>query len=275
MKQIMTDIAKNYPTPSAETVASVMDELSQFEPGKVHPIPMSTGGTHPVYIALCESTRNVQANVIALARIIGPGLVRPVKTPEQIEAESIADERKRTSLLLPGSIYAGMSWNGPETKETKALAFMAVDFHHSEKRSALLLGGVGCGKTYAAIGYVGEHSTVYTNGQLNAKFITAQEMLDAIQARKYDLLASLKKVKYLILDDIGTQVGGYKGQDFIAAFEDLFTARHRQNLYTIMTGNISPEEFKKLYGERVASRFNEVGNYFWSDEPDLRMKEAV
>lgn len=269
MKHLLAQFEGVYPKPTQEMIEAAWEWLNDIGPGNT---------VQGIYAAKCEKTRKLQARGIAYGKMAGSsGLAKqaPAYTPEELEAKAIADavahDQAVTKRLMAGTVYEGISVNDPaKTRDTKSLKFLMEDFHYSGKHVALILGGVGCGKTYASVGYVGQQADVMPDNGINARFITGYELMQAIQQRNHILLDSLDRVKYLVVDDIGTHSGGYKGSDFVAHFEHLFNTRHLRQRHTIITGNITYQQFAETFGERVVSRLREVGRVFVSDEPDLR-----
>lgn len=192
----------------------------------------------------------------------------PVITPEQQYADMVAAQKRQSSNLAGStSIHATISL--AECQLTDCLSWLQNQFHGNQ--IGLILGKPGCGKTHSVIAYTGNQML---RKRQSGKFATAYEVLQAIHRRQYDWLDQLEKVPFLIIDDLGTQNADFKGNAFISHFEHLITQRHEHRRVTLVTGNITTEQFKQTFGERVVSRIAEVGKVYESNGPDLRRNVA-
>jgi DNA replication protein DnaC len=116
----------------------------------------------------------------------------------------------------------------------------------------LLLGGIGTRKTGAAVwGASRSHGW--------ANFTTADKLQDAFrygdEADK--LRADFESADVLVIDDLGTQFTDGKGF-FDAGFNALMNHRYESTRKTIVTANITVDDFRKLY-PRITDRIKEVG----------------
>jgi len=194
------------------------------------------------------------------------GYTPPPKTDEQLKQEAIANQKDASKRLMGvNSVLAGVSWD--ESRPEKPMQWMRNSFSPTDKRVALLLGDVGVGKTHAAVAYV---SKMMTDFNTTGMFITAYDLLTALSNRKEEVLQAVERAKYLIVDDIGTHNSDFKGNDFRSYFENLFNKRHQTSRTTIITGNITIQDFKDIFGERVASRGAEIGAAIEFTGNDLR-----
>ncbi len=69
----------------------------------------------------------------------------------------------------------------------------------------------------------------------------------------------LCRVQMLAIDDLGTEP--LEVLDFgnvLNPVVDLLTKRYNEQLFTIITTNLMPEQIKEKYGERIADRFKEM-----------------
>jgi DNA replication protein DnaC len=60
----------------------------------------------------------------------------------------------------------------------------------------------------------------------------------------------------LVIDDIGTEVQTPSWQQVL---DDVLDARWQCSLATVLTSNLSAENFKTRYGERIADRIRDDG----------------
>lgn len=182
-----------------------------------------------------------------------PAFTKPI-------AVGLRDKIKR----LMGSNSRYEIENLDQLKSTPALEFMK-----SCKGDALLLGGVGCGKTTAAISIVANEMEPF----VKARFLTAYDLSFMIYKRDFEGLEAVEKAHIVIIDDLGTEPEGFKGKDFLAHFENLFATRHRCLRRTIITSNLTIEQIKKDYGDRFISRLRQSGQVFEANNSDMRKQE--
>lgn len=198
------------------------------------------------------------------------------KTPEEIEAEILAkivhhDRSVSTGFMGQSSIFAGVSlWDEKQTRETQVVKFFQTDFSPLKHKNCLVLGGTGSGKTYGVVGYVA--SVADTAGHV--KFMNAYKLYEVQRsnlAADREVRDWLDVVKYLIVDDLGTEPqSGYRNADFVAYFQNLFISRHQNNRFTFITSNSTLKDFTETFGERLVSRFRETGVVFETADSDMR-----
>lgn len=266
----LDEMIKKLPPPTDEELTDAETELCALEGNILY--------GHKVYVAKDPNVRGLQVKAWAYGYVHNRlkreakesyearfGVYEQPEKPDPVDPNETKwnfERDRSTRLVGDRSIYAGISINGPETKRTAVVEFLLGTFAPSKKANCLLLGGPGCGKTYAAIGYVAQFQ--------RAEFITAFR-LSELQIRKdYERLDRIDAIENLVIDDLGTEPEGYKGSDFRAYFEDLFISRHANQRKTIITCNGTLENFKAAYGERILSRLRETGLVFSSGEDDMR-----
>ena len=125
---------------------------------------------------------------------------------------------------------------------------------NTKKDSLLLCGGIGNGKTTTA-----ETICAVENSINNCKYWVTAVTAENISQKSREELAQLSKIRYLYLDDVGTEP--LISQDFgnkIAPFAYLISERYPNRLPTIITSNISLDDIGKRYGERIRDRLVEM-----------------
>lgn len=78
----------------------------------------------------------------------------------------------------------------------------------------------------------------------------------------------------VVLDDIGSEYNDSKGW-FLQAFDAFVDARYSQYRPTLITTNLSGEDFKRRYSERVVDRIREGGSYYEFDGESMRGRPAA
>lgn len=150
----------------------------------------------------------------------------------------------------------------------------------------VLLGGKGCGKTFAACKCIAlqrrDQSTkgyAYAPGDLppwwiwtGCKLSTARHLagLKAWDDEDRAELKVLTATQLLILDELGLEDGDAE-RCVGALLSDRIAAEKR----TILTANFTPETFQRRYGERLVSRISGSGLIVSVHGPDLRAKGAA
>jgi len=156
-------------------------------------------------------------------------------------------------------------------------AMVAVRAWASLPASFMLLhGDSGAGKTIAACGaFLSVKRTIrWTGGQRtewHSEACAFQPAAEVAQLGYYsddahELLDYLGRVRWLVLDDLGTEL---KSESWRAELDALVAERHgRLGCKTILTTNLSckppavgkPSPFEERYGARIARRIRESGN---------------
>ena len=55
---------------------------------------------------------------------------------------------------------------------------------------------------------------------------------------------------------------------------DLLTRRYDKQLFTIITTNLTPQEIRAKYGDRIADRFNEMMVKIVFENPTYRIQDS-
>lgn len=162
---------------------------------------------------------------------------------------------------------------------TQSIKFLVDQFDGSGKNTALLLGGTGSGKTVAALLYTATKASFRRNEHgwvTNAGYIKAYDLAQAIADPKTDnnrkLLQMVRNKKYLVLDDLGAEPTGFRGNDFIAFFENLYDTRANFDRVTTITSNGTIEQLLEIYGQRFVSRLAENALIYSTSDKDLRVE---
>lgn len=118
----------------------------------------------------------------------------------------------------------------------------------------ILSGNVGCGKTLAAHAWLLDAKHVepllWTSG--GVRMITAAWFARASRYGE-DKFEALAKTKKLVIDDLGVEFNDSKGS-FQVDLDELLDLRWRAKNPTVITTNVTKEEFKDRYGLRVYDR---------------------
>jgi DNA replication protein DnaC len=134
----------------------------------------------------------------------------------------------------------------------------------------LLLGGVGCGKSTAAAKHALDFARANPNRTLPlwARAVESSRM-SAFGDSAEDRFASWRVTPLLVMDDLGTELMTATWQQ---ALDDVLDWRYQHSLPTILPSNLSPEEFKKRYGDRISDRIREDGTVRQLDSKSMRRR---
>jgi hypothetical protein len=121
----------------------------------------------------------------------------------------------------------------------------------SERPILVLSGTMGTCKTGSACWMLGQH--------WGGCFAKAKQLL-RLAIEKPAQYETLARARYVVLDDLGTEVHDDKGH-WLATFTDLFDDWYAGDARLILTCNLTRDDFKARYGERVADRIRERGRF--------------
>lgn len=168
----------------------------------------------------------------------------------------------------------------PNIEENKDIISWLKDFaDNPQGRSALLLGTVGVGKTGLAVAACRDYENKEVKDKYDfiiwrkATFWPVTDLLDEIRngyGKDWDILGDVKKVEFLCLDDLGVE----RHNDWVdeKVFQ-IINYRYDMLLPTIITSNLTLEDMKEQFGERVVSRFVGMAKIFQVKGRDLRRKQ--
>lgn len=127
----------------------------------------------------------------------------------------------------------------------------------------LILSGetYGNGKSHLAVAIMRE----VVRRRIGARFLTAAEFMRAVRkryddAKAEDVVANLKRVPFLVIDEFGATGGG---RDEGPTFHELFDERYGDRRPTVLTMNLSTDTFRDAIGPRMANRLREA-TYAWA-----------
>jgi DNA replication protein DnaC len=232
-----------------------------------------------------------------LRSILARVKVVPDGTHEDLGAAHEEHRRRRYLVLtcgLPDKETERLM--GHEPVESTASMVAARSFLQEAKRSRerkilVLAGPPGVGKTTAAAWLLAQGAPrPYMLADvpacrdprlgsswphdLHPRFVPAGELAGQLWPADYrdtKTPALLRSCSMLALDDLGMEVLGDKSSGELAQRLDaLLDARYRQNVWTVITTNLTDVEFKDRYGERIVSRLLEVGDFHLVPGKSLR-----
>jgi len=131
------------------------------------------------------------------------------------------------------------------------------------KSGMLLCGKCGNGKTtlvraFQSLLNILNIRNDYYNTTWGIRIMEARDITHLCKT-KYQEWQRLCHVQMLAIDDLGTEPT--EVLDFgnvLNPVVDLLTKRYNEQLFTIITTNLTPAEIREKYGDRIADRFNEM-----------------
>lgn len=219
-----------------------------------------------------------RARIIAAWEATYPEIARDLPEAWALDEEWEAARRAREAQArreaqLPerlGSVGAPPraleAWRSPV--ESVALghvrAFLPMDLTF-----CLLLGGVGAGKTVAAV----EALAFALRQDRTARFVRAAQVArlsnwgDDADALRDDLHFTAM----LVLDDLGAET---ISEQWLSIFHELINERYESRRKTVITSNATRETLAKRYGARFADRMRHDGRVFECGEKSMRVRRA-
>lgn len=142
------------------------------------------------------------------------------------------------------------------------------------KFGMLICGHCGNGKTTLIRALRTLLQYIYHNQSLDKQhYIRIVEAKEIVRLAKQepDKYRNLCNTEMLAIDDFGTEpteVIDYG--NILNPVIDLLTTRYNDQLFTIITTNLTPPQVREHYGDRIADRFNEMMDRIVFDNPSYR-----
>lgn len=194
------------------------------------------------------------------------------------EAERIAHHRREVAWERAGlprrlwpMFHASVFGGAEAPDDTPALDAVGRFLSPKDRTPILVLaGGVGTGKTVAAAWACAFHS---------GRMVKALDLVRIglfAEGQDKTTLRELERADLAVIDDVGAEPQDTKGYAY-AAFFEAFERRYDAAAKTILTTNLTLDEFRARYGTGVGVRFWDRirGDARWIDVPGRSMRERV
>lgn len=132
-----------------------------------------------------------------------------------------------------------------------ALAAVKELLCDTKKTLLVLSGGVGTCRTGSASWLLGQLA--------GGVFVEAEDLL-SIALENKALYLRVKRARVVVVDDLGAEIADPKGH-WKKTFNALFNAWYSSLAVVVITTNLTVEQFRDKYGERVADRLRERGRF--------------
>lgn len=158
--------------------------------------------------------------------------------------------------------------------ETQAIRFIweRIEELINSGRILILAGAPGCGKSFAAeyCRFLAGITTSYA--MIQDRVMTASEIIELSFKFRDDFHILADDSRLVIIDDLGAEYDSERGWQF-SNWQEFFDRRYRNKLPTIVTTNLTRDEFRTRYGDRTTDRINEWGWRYGINEPSMRGKQ--
>lgn len=132
----------------------------------------------------------------------------------------------------------------------------------SGKFGAIFCGKCGNGKTtllYAfrnAVNYLNSYG-FFDEKDTGIMIVDAKDIV--LYTSNIEAFKSLKEKPMIAIEDMGREPAEYSNYgNVINPLVDLLEYRYNEQLFTLITTNLTPAEIRAKYGARIADRFNEM-----------------
>ncbi len=150
----------------------------------------------------------------------------------------------------------------------------------SPKFAAVLCGGCGSGKTTLVKAV--QNLLVYLNipvpdghGKVWGLRLCDAKETAYLARTNYDSFLTLMRAPMLAVDDVGIEpLEVMEYGNVVSPMVELLTKRYDEQLFTLLTTNLTPDGIRKRYGDRIADRLNEMAVVIPFKNPSYRADSA-
>lgn len=145
-----------------------------------------------------------------------------------------------------------------ELQDTEAM--LTVKRHTDTRGPIVLSGQRGCGKTTAAAWWLAQPGPRSEYLELLNPVFFSINRLQRVSRWDDKTMAPIESARRLVIDDLGSEFVDNKGS-IASLLDGLINERYANMQPTLITTNLKGEDFKRTYGERIARRIREKGEF--------------
>jgi DNA replication protein DnaC len=147
------------------------------------------------------------------------------------------------------------------------------NFHQSEDKNLMLMGGTGSGKTHLARAFLNSRKNKVDDLVFSIKAVRLYDLFFKKSQRDTaseaeEILQSMKDYYYVFIDDLGDE----KHTDTQLFNREFKLMVEEYDMSFIYTSNLNCEDMKSLYGEKLYSRIFHRTDLKIVDAPDYRVR---
>lgn len=149
-----------------------------------------------------------------------------------------------------------------------------ADDFSSSSPSLLLYGKTGLGKTHLSLAVAGKA----VESGYGVIYMTAQNLFNRLEREKFgrgdgeNTEQSILDCDLLIIDDLGSE---FSTQLTVSALYNIVNCRGLEEKPTIISTNLTPDELKDTYSDRIASRILSSYTILQFDGADIRQLKTI
>ena len=178
------------------------------------------------------------------------------------ETFRIKMSQQDVATLLTAAYMAEVKYRGMTYQEnshtTEAIKKMAEALTTESHKSGILMCGT-CGNGKTTLLRALQNALIYLKRNVSYELKQGIIILDAREIASK--IAEAKNYPLLAIEDMGkepTQVLDYG--NVLNPVIEVLEHRYNEQLFTVITTNLTPKEIREKYGARIADRFNEMMN---------------
>jgi DNA replication protein DnaC len=181
---------------------------------------------------------------------------------EDLQEHAFEQERRRLNAIGERFPRKALAAARTANLEASAIAQLRNWAERTPAGIAILAGPPGTGKTTAAAWWA-LHQPAFA-----PEFMRATELAAASRFDK-EVRARWARAQGLVLDDVGAEYADAKGS-FRVDLDELVDVLYGAERLLVITTNLTRDDFRARYGERVVDRLREVGTWITVVGPSMR-----
>lgn len=200
---------------------------------------------------------------------------------EQVKKLSIEKLNSNSSInLYSFDTFELYYYNNQDRNVMSAILNYCIHYAQTfspDSDSIFMLGDTGLGKTHLSLSIAREviakgYSVAYDSIVNYLTAIEKEHFGREDEGGSYATLDTLMSADLVILDDLGSE---YKNAFYASTIYNIINTRINKHLPTIISTNLSTEDFQKRYDDRIASRLFGIYTYLEFAGEDIRQIKKI